>query len=178
MILIYEDSGKLHAGREFSRADNSLQAESASGKRSKIKLQQVLLELNESAIPDIHATALQSAAAEVDLDLAWEFAPEDEFSAVQLAADYFGDKASAAEKIALLLALVAAPHYFRRAGKNRFKKATAEVLQQALAGIEKRKRLEAQIDDWADEELADHIGSAHAIIVGKLTKKARAELGL
>ena len=35
-----------------------------------------------------------------------------------------------------------------------------------------------QIDDWADEELADHIRSAHAIIVGKLTKKARAELGL
>ena len=35
-----------------------------------------------------------------------------------------------------------------------------------------------QIDDWADEELADHIRSAHAIIVGKLTKKVRAELGL
>ncbi len=35
-----------------------------------------------------------------------------------------------------------------------------------------------RIDDWADEELADHIRSAHAIIVGKLTKKARAELGL
>ena len=165
MILIYEDSGKLHAGREFSRADNSLQAESTSGKRSKIKLQQVLLELDESAIPDIHATALQSAAAEVDLDLAWEFAPEDEFSAVQLAADYFGDKASAAEKIALLLALVAAPHYFRRAGKNRFKKATAEVLQQALAGIEKRKRLEAQIDDWAQ---ALQAGSCPEAIADKL----------
>ena len=35
-----------------------------------------------------------------------------------------------------------------------------------------------RIDDWADAELADHIRSAHAIIVGKLTKKARAELGL
>ena len=86
MILIYEDSGKLHAGREFSRADNSLQVESPSGKRSKIKLQQVLLELTDgasAAIPDIHAPALQSAAAEVDLNLAWEFAPEDEFSAAQ-----------------------------------------------------------------------------------------------
>ncbi len=165
MILIYEDSGKLHAGREFSRADNSLQVESPSGKRSKIKLQQVLLELADSAIPDIHTQGLQSAAAEVDLNLAWEFAPEDEFSAAQLAAEYFGDKASSAEKIALLLALVAAPHYFRRAGKSRFKKATAEVLQQALAGIEKRKRLEAQIAEWA---VALQAGNCPAPIAEKL----------
>lgn len=165
MMLIYEDSGKLHAGREFSRAENSLQVESASGKRSKIKLQQVLLELGDSAIPDIHSPELQSAAAEVDLNLAWEFAPEDEFSAAQLAADYFGDKASSAEKIALLLALVGAPHYFRRAGKNRFKKATAEVLAQALAGIEKRKRLEAQIAEWAG---ALQAGSCPEPIAAKL----------
>ena len=165
MILIYEDSGKLHAGREFSRADNSLQVESPSGKRSKIKLQQVLLELPAGTIPDIHAPELQSAAAQVDLNLAWEFAPEDEFSAAQLALDYFGDKASGAEKTALLLALVAAPHYFRRAGKNRFKKATAEVLQQALAGIEKRKRLEAQIAEWAG---ALQAGSCPEPIAAKL----------
>lgn len=34
------------------------------------------------------------------------------------------------------------------------------------------------IGDWPDADLADHIRLAHAIIVGKLTKKARAELGL
>lgn len=32
--------------------------------------------------------------------------------------------------------------------------------------------------DWPDAELSDHIRSAHALIVGKLTRKARAELGL
>lgn len=165
MILIYEDSGKLHAGREFSRADNSLQVESPSGKRSKIKLQQVMLELQQADIPALDAPSLQQAAAEVDLNLAWEFAPEDEFSATQLAADYFGDKAQNAEKLALLLALVGAPHYFRRAGKNRFKKASAEVLAQALAGIEKRKRLEAQIAAWAGELQA---GSCPEPIAAKL----------
>jgi exoribonuclease-2 len=165
MILIYEDSGKLHAGREFSRADNSLQVESPSGKRSKIKLQQVLLELQQTDIPALDAPVLLQTVAEVDLNLAWEFAPEDEFSAAQLALDYFGDKAQNSEKLALLLALVGAPHYFRRAGKNRFKKATAEVLQLALAGIEKRKRLEAQIDEWV---VALQAGSCPEPIAAKL----------
>ena len=31
---------------------------------------------------------------------------------------------------------------------------------------------------WPDEELADHLTIAHAIVAAKLTKKARAELGL
>ncbi|MBP8091917.1 MAG: RNB domain-containing ribonuclease, partial [Giesbergeria sp.] len=43
-----------------------------------------------------------------------------------------------------------APHYFRRAGKGRFKKAPADILQQALAAIEKKKRVLAQIDEWAE----------------------------
>jgi predicted DNA-binding protein (MmcQ/YjbR family) len=36
----------------------------------------------------------------------------------------------------------------------------------------------AQIDDWADEELAEHLAIAHGIVAGKLTKKVRAALGL
>ena len=32
--------------------------------------------------------------------------------------------------------------------------------------------------DWPGEELADHLQSAHALIAARLTKKARAELGL
>ncbi|MEO7854396.1 MAG: RNB domain-containing ribonuclease, partial [Rubrivivax sp.] len=42
-------------------------------------------------------------------------------------------------------------HYFRRAGKGRFKKAPAEILQQALAAIEKKKLLQQQITLWAGE---------------------------
>ncbi len=33
-------------------------------------------------------------------------------------------------------------------------------------------------NDWPEEELADHLKSAHAIIAGKLTRKVRRELGL
>ena len=36
----------------------------------------------------------------------------------------------------------------------------------------------AQIDDWADEELAEHLAIAHSIVAAKLTKKVRAALGL
>ena len=32
--------------------------------------------------------------------------------------------------------------------------------------------------DWPDDELADHLRIAHGLIAAKLTKKARAELGL
>jgi predicted DNA-binding protein (MmcQ/YjbR family) len=31
---------------------------------------------------------------------------------------------------------------------------------------------------WPEEDLADHLQTAHALIAAKLTKKARAELGL
>ena len=35
-----------------------------------------------------------------------------------------------------------------------------------------------QIDDWADDELAEHLAIAHGLIAAKLTKKARLSLGL
>ena len=35
-----------------------------------------------------------------------------------------------------------------------------------------------RIDDWADDELAEHLAIAHGIVAAKLTKKARAALGL
>ncbi len=36
----------------------------------------------------------------------------------------------------------------------------------------------AQVDDWADDELAEHLAIAHSIVAAKLTKKVRAALGL
>jgi predicted DNA-binding protein (MmcQ/YjbR family) len=34
------------------------------------------------------------------------------------------------------------------------------------------------IDAWPDGELGEHLRIAHGIVAGKLTKKARKELGL
>ena len=35
-----------------------------------------------------------------------------------------------------------------------------------------------QIDDWPDDELAERLAIAHSIVAAKLTRKARAALGL
>ena len=35
-----------------------------------------------------------------------------------------------------------------------------------------------RIDDWPDDELAEHLAIAHSIVAAKLTRKARKALGL
>jgi len=148
MYALFEEAGKFLAGRILSEAESSAQIELDSGKRVKVKAAHILLKFDKPAPAELTAQA-QAVAAGIELDLAWEFAPEDEFGFADLARDYFSDNATLAQQAGALFALYDAPHYFRRAGKGRFKKASAEILQQALAAIEKKKALLAQIDDWA-----------------------------
>ena len=148
MYALFEDAGKFLAGRILSEAETSAQIELDSGKRVKVKTAHILLSFDKPAPAELLGHA-RSIAQGIELPLAWEFAPEDEFGFAELARDYFSAQAPVTEQAAMLLALYEAPHYFRRAGKGRFKKASAEVLQQALAAIEKKKQLQAQIDGWA-----------------------------
>ena len=148
MFVLFEDAGKFLTGRTLSEAESSCQVELETGKRVKVKTANVLVRF-EKPQPTVLMGAAQGLAADIELDLAWEFAPEDEFGFAELARDYFSDNATLEQQTAMLLALFDAPHYFRRAGKGRFKKASADVLAQALAGIEKKKQIQAQIDDWA-----------------------------
>ena len=153
MHALYEDGGKFHAGRVMSETDTSLQVELASGKRAKVKAANVLLRFAEPQ-PDALLRDAEAAAAEIDLDLAWEFAPEGDFAFAELARDYFGASAGAVQEAAALVGLFAAPHYFRRLGKGRFKKAPAEIVKAALLGIERKRQLAAQADAWAEALLA------------------------
>ena len=140
-------------GRVMTEAESSLQIELESGKRVKVKSANVLLKFDKPAPAALMSGALM-LAEQIELDLAWEFAPEEEFGFADLAADYFQDPATTEQQVAALLRLSEAPHYFRRAGKGRYRKAPAEILQQALAAIEKKKALQAQIDDWTAELIA------------------------
>ena len=151
MFAIFEDSGKFLGGRILSEAETTAQIELESGKRVKVKRAQIVLCFDKPSPSELLQAASQ-LATEVDVQLLWEFAPEDEFSFQDVARDYFQDPASLEQQAATLLALFNAPHYFRRAGgvKGRFKKASAEVVQQALAAIEKKARIQAQIDEWAN----------------------------
>ncbi|HSI48340.1 MAG TPA: RNB domain-containing ribonuclease [Ideonella sp.] len=134
----------------MSEADSSMQIELESGKRVKVKTANVLLRFEKPQPAELIASA-QAKAAEIDLDLAWEFAPEGEFGFAEFAKDYFSAQAGLELQAAALFRLFEAPHYFRRAGKGQFKKAPEEIVKAALLGIERKAQQAAQIDAWAAE---------------------------
>ncbi len=154
MFVLFEEAGKFLAGRILSEADTSMQVELDSGKRLKVKAANALLKFDKPAPAELVANGQRLAEA-IELDLAWEFASDEEFGFADLAREYFSADASKPatleQQAGALLRLNDAPHYFRRAGKGRFRKAPAEILQQALAAIEKKKQVAAQIAAWADE---------------------------
>ena len=153
MYVLFEESGKFLAGRILLDADSSLQVELDSGKRVKVKSVNAMLRFEKPA-PAEWLAAANHLSETIELDLAWEFASDEEFGFADLARDYFSSDASkpasTLEQAAALLRLFASPHYFRRAGKGRFKKAPADILQLALTAIEKKKQAAAQITAWAD----------------------------
>ncbi|OGB14004.1 MAG: ribonuclease II [Burkholderiales bacterium RIFCSPLOWO2_12_67_14] len=150
MHILFDEAGKLMTGRLLSEAESSLQVELDSGKRVKVKAANALLRFDKPA-PAQLMPAASALAESMELELAYEFAPEDEFGFAELAREYFSTSAGTAEQVAALLCLQGAPHYFRRAGKGRYKKAPPEILAQALAAIEKKKQVQAQIEAWAAE---------------------------
>ena len=150
MYVLFEEGGKFLAGRVLSQADASMQVELDSGKRVKLKSALALLQF-EKPLPAEMLSQASALAASMDVNLAWEFAADEEFGFGDLAQEYFSAKPNAVEQAASLMCLFNAPHYFRRAGKGRFKKASADIVQQALAAIDKKKAIAAQISTWAQE---------------------------
>jgi exoribonuclease II len=154
LFVLFEETGKFLAGRVMLENDASLQVELDSGKRVKVKASNALLKFEKPAPAELVAAG-QRLSADIELDLAWEFAGDDEFSFADMARDYFSSDATKPATIeqqaAALFRLFDSPHYFRRAGKGRFKKAPAEILQQALNAIEKKKQVAAQISAWAEQ---------------------------
>jgi len=166
MYALFEDAGKFQTGRILSEAESSAQIELESGKRLKAKSANILLKFDKPS-PNVLMAEAAALSATIELDLAWEFAPSDEFSFQELAQEYFSDNATLAQQTAALISLFQAPHYFRRSGKGKFKKASADVLQQALAAIEKKKLIQQQIEAWA---LALGEGSCPEPIAAQLYK--------
>ena len=150
MFLMFEEAGKFLAGRILSETESSAQVELDSGKRVKVKAAHVLLKFDKPA-PQALIGAAQALAQDIELEMAWEFSPEEEFGFAELARDYFSAQATLEQQTAMLFKLFDAPHYFRRAGKGRFRKASADVIALALAGIEKKRLLAEQIAQWAQQ---------------------------
>ena len=153
MYALFEEGGKFLAGRLMSEAESSAQIELDSGKRVKVKAANVLLRFDKPLPAELFASA-QGIAKDIDLDLAWEFAPDSEFGFADLARDYFDAKAGIEKQAGALFALFDAPHYFRRQGKGQFRKAPEETVKAALLGIARKNALAEQIAGWADELVA------------------------
>ena len=110
MFLLFEEAGKFMAGRVLSEADASSQVELDSGKRVKVKAANGLLKFEKPA-PTAFMAAAQGLSQTIELELAYEFAPEEEFGFADLARDYFSAQATLEQQAAALFRLFEAPHY-------------------------------------------------------------------
>ena len=158
MFLLFEEAGKFMAGKVLSEVESSAQVELDSGKRVKVKAANALLKFEKPA-PAAFVTAAQALSQTIELDLAWEFSPDDEFGFADLARDYFSSDAKPAsleQQAAALFRLFESPHYFRRAGKGRFRRAPADVIALALAAIEKKKQIALEVAQWVADLSAGH----------------------
>lgn len=167
MYVLYEDSGNFKAEKIFSQSDSTMQVESESGKRSKIKSATVLFSF-EQPDPAAMLDQARTLADTLEIDFLWECAPQEEFEATAFAEDYFGHPPSAVEKAAAIFALNAAPAYFHRRGKGRYRPAPPEILQAALAAIEKKQKQAAQQQEWVDQMVAGQLPGAIAEVAGTL----------
>ncbi len=155
MNLFFEESGDFKAGSVLSQAGEAYQVELASGKRSKIKAKDVLLQFT-SPDPGSLMEQAKLTAAGIDLEFLWEVAGAEEFGFAELGAEYFGHAPQPVEAAGLILALHTAPIYFYKKGRGRYKAAPEAALKAALAGIEKKKQ-QALIQASFVEQLQQHI---------------------
>ncbi|MGL4409928.1 MAG: RNB domain-containing ribonuclease, partial [Zoogloea sp.] len=142
MNLLFEEDGAFKTGTILTDNDASLQVETPHGKRLKLKSNHILMRFNQPSAGELLERA-EAAAGELDTEFLWEVCGDDEFGFVEFAQEYYGHTPSAVESAAVLLRLHASPIHFHRKGRGRFRKAPPEILQAALAGLEK-KRLQAE----------------------------------
>ncbi|MCK6408838.1 MAG: RNB domain-containing ribonuclease [Thauera sp.] len=153
MFVLYEEDGAFKAGTILADNDATLQVENTHGKRVKLKRAHVLMEFREPAPAELLARADAEAEA-LDVEFLWEVCGDDEFAFPDFAAEYQGRTPTAVESAAVLLRLHSAPIWFHRKGRGRFRKAPADILQAALAGLEKKRQQAAAIEHMRSELVA------------------------
>src|SRR5680860_231861 len=89
MNLFFEESGDFKAGHVLSHTGESYQVELPSGKRSKVRAKDVLLQFESPTTAELLAEA-HLAADDLDLDFLWEVAGTEEFGFAELGSEYFG----------------------------------------------------------------------------------------
>ncbi len=149
MQLLYEEEGEFKVGTVLSSGPASHQVESQHGRRTKVKSGSVLLAFEQPP----GALLLEQArryAEGLDTDFLWQCCGADEFSFEDLARDYVGRAPTPVEAAGVLMKLHAAPMYFHRKSRGRFRAAPPETLKLALAGLERKRLLEQQVAGWIE----------------------------
>ncbi len=150
MHVLFEEDGAFKTATILTDNDNSLQVETATGKRAKIKSANILLRYKEPSPNELLSRA-EKTAEDIETEFLWECAGDGEFLFSDFADDYFRHHATAVEAVALLLALHSAPIHFHRKGKGRFRKAPPDILAAALAGLEKKRQQALAIERMTGE---------------------------
>lgn len=148
MNVLYEEDGEFKVGTVLSRAPASLQVESPHGRRSKIKAANVLLSFERPSGVELLAQAQQYAAG-LETEFLWQCCGSTEFGFCELAREYVGRDPAPHEAAGVLHKLHAAPMYFYRRGRGRFQAAPEQTLKLALAGLERKRRIQQQTAAWA-----------------------------
>ena len=159
--VLFEEDGAFRVGTILTEAGASFQIEAAHGKRSKVKATAVLLRFDGQPLAAFMSDA-QKLAEPIDPQFLWEVCGPDEFGFDALAREYFGRAPSPQEAAAVALTLHAHPIHFYKRGKGRYQAAPTENLKAALAGVEKKRRQQDQVDAWAAELAAGAIPEALA----------------
>ena len=149
MNVFFEEDGSFKVASIMTETQGSMQIESASGKRSKLKLNHVLMRFDAPLAGFMEAA--NAEADTLDLDFLWECCSEPEFGFEEFAAEYYGRKPTPVEAAAIAIKLHSAPVYFNRKGKGRYKAAPAEILKAALAGLEKKRLLAEKMASYVEQ---------------------------
>jgi exoribonuclease-2 len=170
MNVFFEESGDFKVGAVLSQAGEAYQVEMPSGKRTKVKSRDVLLQFDKPSPAELLEQA-KAVALEVDLEFLWEVAGQEEFGFTELGAEYFGHAPLPFEAAGLVLALHNAPIYFYKKGRGRYKAAPEQSLRAALAGIEKKKQQAIVQASYVEELKAGRLPAAMQPLVQQLLFK-------
>lgn len=170
MNLFFEESGDFKAGTVLTQQGEAFQVETLTGKRSKVRARDVLLQFDTPSPSELISKAT-SLSHQMDVSFLWEVAGEQEFGFADLGLEYFGHAPSPEESAGLLLTLASAPIYFHKKGKGRYKAAPAEILKAALAGVEKKKQQALLQAKQVEELKAGQLPASMASLVNQLLFK-------
>jgi exoribonuclease-2 len=154
--VLFEEDGAFRVGTILGESGASFQVEAAHGKRSKVKAASILMRFDGQSLTGFMPEA-QKLAEPIDPQFLWEVCGTDEFGFDALAREYFGRAPSPQEAVAVALALHSHPMFFYKRGKGRYQGAPETNLKAALAGAEKKRRQQEQVDAWSAELAAGRV---------------------